>query len=473
MKTDRMAQFVLAAFLILGGGVADAQSTPDDRFKFSKPIEMPPIEAAEMIVVALDDEIYEATNDDFSDIRLLENGQTSAPFLIRSAGETRIDSQRQFLKIEKQTAKPLDDGGLEITLTLEKDQPQITGLRLVSSLRNFEHRVRVYASPDAAEWTPVAEDGLIFDYSRFIDVRNDSITFAAMPERSIRIVIDDVTAEQESRLLELTRSLRQGEEQGVTERYSVDRRPFRVDGVEVWSDIPRRVIDATKRVPVEVASVAVDHDKDQRVTTVSFETRRQPLTGVTLRTDSKNFNRPARLEIPPENATSTRWRTVASGILSSIDFKSLAKIELSLSFPESRHARYRLVIENGDNPPLDIRGVVAEASEKEMFFLAAPKSEWTVVYGNPQARMPGYDDVAIRRALSEGFESEPAKFGPQTRYVAATARTMAWEDWVNNRWILMGVISFLVVVLGWVLYRAAVRVDGLGDGEPPAGPANV
>lgn len=473
MTIYRMAIFVLATFIILGGGMADAQSSPDDRFEFSKPIEMPSIEESEMIVVSLDDDVYDATNDDFSDVRLLNEARTPTPFLIRSAGETRIDTQRQLLKIEKQTARPMEDGGLEILLTLDQDQPPITGLRLVSSLRNFEHRVRVFASPDAAQWTPIAEEGLIFDYSRFIDVRNDSITFAGTPERLIRIVIDDVTAEQESRLLELTRSLRQGEEQGLTERYSVDRRPFRVDAVEVWSDIPRRVIDAIKRVPVEVASVQVDHDADERVSTVVFETRRQPLTRLTLRTESRNFNRPVRLEVPPENATSTRWRTVASGVLSSLDFKSLAKNELSLSFPESRHAQYRLVIDNGDNPPLDVQGVAAEGSVKEMIFLATPKSEWAIIYGNPQAKMPGYDVVAIRQALSQGFESEPASLGPQSPYVAAAGRTMTWQDLVNNRWLLLGMISVLVVMLGWVLYQAAGRVDRLVDSEPPTGPPNV
>jgi hypothetical protein len=472
MTIYRLANFVLATLIILGGGAADAQSSPDDRFEFSKPIVMPPIEESEMIVVALGDDVYDATNDDFSDVRLLDKAQTLTPFLIRSAGESRIDTQRQSLKIEKQTARPMEDGGLEIILTLEKDQPAITGLRLVSSLRNFEHRVRVDASPDGTQWTPIAEDGLIFDYSRFIDVRNDSVTFAAASERSIRIVIDDVTAEQESRLLELTRSLRQGEQQSLTERFSVDRRPFRVDAVEIWSDIPRRVIDAIKRVPVEVASVEVDHDADRRVTTVAFETRRQPLTRVTLRTESKNFNRPVRLEVPPENATSTRWRTVTSGVLSSLEFKSLAKNELSLSFPESRHARYRLVIENGDNPPLDVQGVAADASVKEMIFLAAPKSEWAIIYGNPKAKMPGYDVAVIRQALSQGFESVPATLGPQSPYIAATG-PMTWRDLANNRWLLLGVISVLVVTLGWVLYQAAGRVERLVDGEPPAGPPSV
>jgi len=473
MTIDRMAIFVLATFILFGGGIAGAQSPPDERFKFSKPIELTPIDETEMIVVPLDDDVYDATNDDFSDVRLLNAAQTSTPFLIRSAGETRIDTRRQRLKIATQTARPMEDGGLEILLTLDKDQPPITVLRLVSSLRNFEHRVRVFASPDAAQWTPISADGLIFDYSRFIDVRNDSITVAGTPERFIRIVIDDVTAEQESRILELTRSLRQGEETGLTARYSVDRRPFRVDAVEAWGDIPKRVIDAIKRVPVEVASVDVNHDADERVSTVAFKTRRQPLTRVTLRTESRNFNRPVRLEVLPENATSTRWRSVAAGVLSSLDFKSLAKHELSLSFPESRYVQYRLVIDNGDNPPLDIRGVTAEASVKEMIFLAAPKSEWGIIYGNPQAKMPGYDVVAIRQALAEGFESEPASLGPQSPYVAATGRTITWHDLVNNRWLLLGVISVLVVVLGWGLYQAAGRVDRLVDPEPPTGPPNV
>ena len=92
-------------------------------------------------------------------------------------------------------------------MTLADSDPQPNGLSLITPLKNFEQQVRVLTSTDGQLWEPPVAQTMIFDYSRFMDVRNDKVSFEPTARRHFRIIIDDVTAEQQSDLMELTRRL--------------------------------------------------------------------------------------------------------------------------------------------------------------------------------------------------------------------------------------------------------------------------
>ena len=471
MPAPRMIPRSFAVWLVLGIAPAIAEPTNGDSSRRQRRIELPAIAESELISVALDDELFRATADNYSDLRVIDDDRVPVPFLLRTAVETRLDTRRHRLVSESQSARPLDDGGLEIVLTLAADKPPLTGLRLVSPLSDFEHRVRVFASSDGQDWTLLADDELIFDYSRFIDVRRDTITVAPTAHRRIRIVIDDVTAEQESRLLELTRDLRADDREvaSLSERLRIDRRPFRIDRIDLWSDVPWHRVNAIRRAEFAVADVRLAHAPQERESVVEFRTDRQPLNRVMVETESRNFHRAVRIEAVLPEGPGERWETLASGVLSRLDFKDLRQSDLELEFPATRRDRYRLVIDNGDNPPLDVTGIKAEGMPVEVLFLATPDSAYHLHYGGDSLRKPRYDTVAITAALEAGFEPHPAMLGPPA---AATftdeATAIGWAARLNDRRILAGTVALLVVILGWFLYHAAKRVDGMAD--PANGP---
>ncbi len=110
-------------------------------------------------------------------------------------------------------------GAVELTFQLADESPLPTGFRLLTPLADFERRVSAASSADGKEWTPRLENGLIFDYSQMIDVQNDSLALSADPataaHRNFRIVVEDVTQEQQSQLVELTRRLQGTRETGA------------------------------------------------------------------------------------------------------------------------------------------------------------------------------------------------------------------------------------------------------------------
>ena len=96
---------------------------------------------------------------------------------------------------------------------------------------------------------------MIFDYSQFMDVRNDSLELAPANTDGglvahLRILIDDVTKEQQSQLLELTRRLHGEKETDRSERVTIVRQPFRMtassSGTKSSKSTPRRNPSTTR-----------------------------------------------------------------------------------------------------------------------------------------------------------------------------------------------------------------------------------
>jgi hypothetical protein len=449
--------------------------------RFAKPLEMPALENEELVAAPLDSDVYAATGEQFSDLRLLDAAGHEVAYVLRKAATKRSRVEQRRFPVEKPTVHPRDDGGLEITfeIDLKKHPKPPQGFTLVTPLRNFERRVQISASTDGETWTPLVTDGLVFDYSQFMDVHNRDLplpTEAPAPAEGAdaagaapgryRIVIDDVTQELQSQLLELTRHLQGDDETSRTERVVVDRQPFRIDRIEAWYDVD--VVDS--RVEVEkaypLAGFRLEQDADAKATYVYVDARREPLTKLTIETGDRNFSRAAHVEVEgtaaPQKAKRDWRRTLGSATLSRLDFRSLRREDLSIALPQSRESRYRVVIENRDSPPLAITGVAGRGSVYEVVFLAKSGEQYRLAYGDETAAAPAYDTAALAASLAEGYEPLVATLGEQVALAAAPdAPPQRLVQLLNDPRFLGGGIALLVVILGVGLYRATRRLDNL------------
>ena len=429
----------------------------------SKPVVLPALEKEELVAVPLDSDVYAATQFGLPDLRILDDKNAEVAFITRKATVKRSRTERRQWTVANPTVRPLEDNALEITFELDPqlhDQPD--GLRLVSPRANFEHRVQVFSSANGQDWTPLTDDGLIFDYERFMDARNDTIALPATDHRHFRILIENVTDEQQSQLMELTRRFEGDEQSNRSERVTVDRRPFRIDRIELWAEVVRRDVLSERETSYPLANFAVTEDADTKQTIVTLDSRREPLTELTIETADRNFSRAARVEIEEERQGKSTWRPIASGNLSRLDFRTLQRSQLTLSFGESRAARYRIVIENRDSPPLKVTGVTARGHVYEAVFLAAPDRKYRVAYENRSLGAPSYDTAALAASLSEGFEPVAATLGDEVRAKPVPDPGLSrLAQLVNDGRVLTATIAVLVVILGWGLYRATQRLDKL------------
>jgi hypothetical protein len=449
---------LLLIALSAAAGSARADEPP---FQFSKDVKVPPLKQEDLLSIVLDSEVFAATQEKLADIRLRDGDGKPVPSLLRKARTTRARSVRTAWPARKVSAQPLADGGLEITARLDAKDPRPTGLSLITPLRNFEQRVGVETPAEGQKWEPIVENALIFDYSRYMDVRSDSVSFPETGARLFRIVIENVTVEQQSELMALTRRLRGGEESERTEQVTVDRRPFRIDHIEFWRTDEQDRTTGDEKMNYPVAGHHVEHDKQNQQTIVYVDMRRQPLTSLELETSERNFSRHAVVEVERVQGVKKTWERIGEGTLSRVDFKDLKREKLAISFPEARHGQYRIVIDDRDSPPLEIGGIKAEGDVYEIVYLAAPDRSYRLFYGSADAEPAAYDTAPLQEMLNERFRPAQAELGAQTAVQGGAATAFHWSKVVNNPLLLGGVITLLVIALGWGLFRAVKRMDKL------------
>lgn len=439
----------------------------EPEFQFMRPIELSERAQEELISVPLDSEIYDNTQTDLDDLRLRNESGEAVPFLIRQKKSARPQTIRREWTADEMTAQPLEEGGLEIHLILDREAPAPNGLTLVTPLVNFEKRVRVETSTDGQTWQEVAES-TIFDYSRYVDVRQVAVSFPQTERRHIRIRIENVTVSQESELLELTRQLQGTKEISRQERLTIRRRPFRIDKVVLWQDRTQEVAQSAVKQTYSVREFGVEQIPEEQQTEIQITMRQEPLTQFTIETPERNFSRRARVEVEETDGLQRRWRTVGEATLTRIDFKDLNREQLSIPLRETRARKFRIVVENRDSPPLEITDITAEGNVYEAIFLATPDHEYRLVYGDADSKPAQYDTQVLEELLQAGYGPRSAELGePQPHATAEGPTRFEWSEVLNNRMVLFAIICVLVLVLGISLYRASRRLD-----EPTSEPPN-
>lgn len=447
---------------------ATATFATEPSLRFQKEISSSRKPDESLVAVVLDAEVYAATQVGLADLRVQNTEGGSLPFFLRKSQDFVSKSvRRKTWTATNPALKPLDDGGLEITLELGEGDTQPNGLSVITPLRNFEQRVRVFTSVNGNDWEPSGAETVIFDYSRYMDVRSDSVPFVASPRRHVRIVIDDVTSEQESELLEMTRRLRGTEDSERTERVTIDRRPFRIDRIEFYEETSQQSVKGDRKLTYPIADFQVTEDSKTNQTIVTIDTRREPLTSFRLDSPSKNFSRSCAIEVQGQQGTHGSWQQIGEATLSRIDFKTLKREQLTVSFPETRQAQYRLVIDNRDSPPLTINGIIAEGNVYEVVYFATTSKSYRLAYGDSEAKAPDYDTAAIQSLLTERFSPEVVTLGNEEKSLGAKPVGWKLSHLLNDPRILTIVIGLLVLGLGWGLYGAVKRLD---TQSPPADP---
>lgn len=454
----------VATLLALLGSTATLATVRAEEppFQVSREVKTPPLEQEELLGVRLDADVFADVRDGLPDLRLYDDVGLPTPYVVRKAQATKTRTVRKTWTPQRLEAKPLGDDGLEITVKLDDRDPRPEGVRLVTALRDFEHRVRVFTSADGKNWESAADEALVFDYSRFVDVRNDDVSLPKTEQRHYRFVVDDATAEQESELLTLTRRLRGADETERTEKVTIDRRPFRIDRLEFRVDERQERAAGDEKIVYPISGFRVETDAKNRRTVVTIDVPRPPLTALRIETPDRNFSRRTVVEVKATRGVQTEWRSIGEGTLSRVDFKNLQRENSAIGFPESRHAQYRLVIDDRDSPPLQITGVAAEGNAYDLFFMAAPGQRYRLKYGSPDAPSASLDAAAVEEVLNKGFRPLAAELGePHREPSVARATPWRWTELLNNRLLMGGVIVLLAAVLGWGLVRAVKRVENL------------
>lgn len=434
---------------------------------WTKPIEFPdgPLSQEELVAVPLDAVTYLRSSEELRNLMIFDSGGKEVPFRLARQTESKERPTEKKWTARNLTLKPSADE-LDIRFTLDDDDLQPTSLQIETPLRNFEQRVRVFGRSQGEE--TLLADGAVFDYSQYMDVRHVDVPLRENSFRSFRIIIDKLTSEQESQIVELTRTLQGETEQSSQQRLLVNRRPFRIDRIGLIRRETRIAFNSavTQRWPASIEAITQDNETGNTV--VEFSSSRQPLTKLTLVTASQNFGRRVHLEVPDASGVRKDWNQIASGTVSYLKYRDIDERKLDIEFPVTRSQVYRLVIENRNSPPLSIDGLEAHGHVHQLLFLAQPEESYELHYGYQadSGQQRDYDTVAIDRLMATGISPLVLQLGNEVEEDRATADTFSLKQLLNNSYFLGALVLAMAILLGSGLYRAARQVNAIEDSPP-------
>ncbi|MFO7820521.1 MAG: DUF3999 family protein [Lentisphaeria bacterium] len=405
----------------------------------------------QLMAVPLEGEVYDVANHGYTDVRVFERETgREIPRLIRprqETSETRVEKQHraQIIDLIKQ-----QNNRIQIIVKVPDNLSEIVGLRVATPLRNYERSISV----SGAGGELLAADELLYDYSRFADVRQNKVYFAPGEYKSLTVTFKAVTDKQAARLMKLKETFTGGVSTGRTETKTIERRPFRIDAISVITrHVNRNTVSyVKKRYQPEKLETTLDKEGN---TVVDIHTLRQPLTALTVMTDQHNFSRPVILKAISENRAKAADRRLAAKKIYDLNYGDIRERDMSLKFKETRNRKMRLRIKNGEYQPLAVNEVQLTGNIYEVLFLARPGAQYSVYYGKSAAEPAELDPSALQRLLQKDIE-------PITASLAGCFDNPAFKPetshFLNSNVLLMSVVVLMVLVLGGLLYGITKKV---------------
>eukprot|EP00906_Rhabdomonas_costata_P037553 RCo052910 len=373
--------------------------------KFSRRIHYPESAQQQLLAVSLDEAVYAASDNGFNDLRLLDQTGAETPYLLQKIVERKAVTQHLPIRSKTQVLQKSGEEGIEIRLELDKKTETADGLTVVTNQRDFEYSLQIFGSDDAHNWQLLVDNGLIYDYSRFMNFSSRDITIPANTFRHFRIIIAKPVQSRASELMLLTQTREGGEALKRSEQIALHQRPLHIERIDFWHSKTDALPETEQSFDYPISKFTVTQDTKQKTTLVDIEGNQLPFNGLKLKFSTLNFSRQVSLRVPSSRGTASSMFTIASTRLEALHFKELSLDNTTVSFPEQRQKNYRFVIEDLDNPPLAIEGITGTGPRYQLVFLSQPEHTYQLKYGATKAEPPRYEVAAIEALLRRGYQS--------------------------------------------------------------------
>ena len=437
-------------------------------------IKIPTRSVARLACVEFDKEIFQHSPSGFGAIRVRDSKGVIQSHLEVRPTQIRSEILKTYFSGKTLSAMPIKGGGFQIEVETGDDAVRPNGLRINTPLSDFENKITIFGLNNKGVETKLA-DGLLADYRSIVDYRVDSILFDAGEFQRFKILVAQPTIQQESALMELSRQA--GSPNG--ERLNVLRRPFRIESIDFFKTNEVSLKEEPIRDELAPESVAFFVDKKNKTTVVDFETWGGPVLGVEIFPKTVNFSRKARLEYGtlisafktdlPEKESRMNWTIASRGTISQLDFQGHKSRNTRLECPENRQTKWRIVIENGDSPPVEVESVKILGGKVQFVFLAQPGENYQLEYGDSQSNSAVFDTAAIQAMLRAKVAPFVAPLGEVQMMDPGPEQKVDWFQWLMRQKAFFGVVVLVLAsILGVTLFQAAKRVNAESE-HPPMG----
>jgi hypothetical protein len=350
-----------------------------------------PFRVASTMRTAADRDVARTATGGVSDLRLFDASGKEVPYLlvpnpaIEPAWRPAAVLPVAAVETEKEKTSGFE-ADLERTLLVDR-------LRLEALPPPYLKRIRLEGSGDRARWTLLVGEGTVFDLPDS-DLRQTTVSFIPGSYRYLRLTWDD------------TRSAR------------IARMPV----------VSAREVTTASPAPPLTTPVAFERRPSEPGRS-RFHLRlpggRLPLAALTLDVAGARILRDAEVVEARLTGVEAAPAAIGRGTLKRVEQGDIAAAALRLPIEAPVEAQLDLVVDDGNNPPLDLRGVAAEFAELPWIYFEAAEPPVVARYGNASLAAPSYDLEAARSTLRIETIADAAWGEARTRTADENASTPA------------------------------------------------
>jgi hypothetical protein len=407
----KMGAVLLAAVILAGPSIP--------YFKYQRPVQAQP---GGQRFVAVDEQIWKNARRDLGDLRLY-SGQQEVPYALTVERGSRENDNKDVSVLQQSVT-----GGKTQFLIDMTDVPEYDHIDLKLAAKNFVAHARVEGQDDlhGKQWALLA-DSILYDLSKENLGGNSMLRLPLSTYKYLRVTIDG--------------PVKPTDIVGATSE-------FRQEQKAVWRDVGGA--PTTAELPASAARGDSSRGNG-KATVLNFAVPENvPVDRVTLDIDpaQPNFRRSVQV-------TSDKDDYIGSGEIDRVHMvRSGQKIDsddYDVNFSAVGHKTIKVIIDNGDDPPLKIKSARLQQLEHRLYFDTPASGPLTLYYGDEKLDPPVYDYAKLFLLAKD---AAPAQLGAEQANAAYTGRPdeRPWTE--RHPAVLWIAIVAAVLILGAIALRS-------------------
>jgi hypothetical protein len=387
-------------------------------FKYQRPVQAPP---GGQRYVVVDEAIWKNARPDLGDLRLY-SGQQEVPYALMVERGSRENDNKDVRVLQQSVVGGKTQFVIDMTDVAEYDH-----IDLKLGAKNFVAHARVEGQEDlhGAQWALLAES-ILYDLSKENLGGNSVLRLPLSSYKYLRVTIDG--------------PVKPDDVLGATSE-------FRQEQKAVWRDVG----GAPTVADLPATAVRAESSREGKATVLTFAVPENvPVDRVDLGIDPSqpNFRRSVQV-------TDDKDVYIGSGEIDRIHMvRSGQKIDsddYDVSFSAVGHKTIKVIIYNGDDPPLKLTSARLQQLEHRLYFDAPASGQMTLYYGDDKLEPPVYDYAKLFLLAKD---AAPAQLGGETANTAYTGRPdeRPWTE--RHPAVLWIAIVAAVLVLGAIALRS-------------------
>lgn len=411
-----------------------------DNFQYCSELEQP-AKNSTLYQTWITSDILQKCSTDCSDLRLFDQDNNEIPYVIIGNEHPDEIIETYRLEIVSYSDNPASK---VITMKMPDKYRPVSLISLDISERDFKKTVMLYGSHNIKKWDLLVKEA-IYDFSSQVALRKTEIKFNKADYRYYRLeIIDDNPSVKSDKSIKLKyegldfsadsleiKNLHISKITGTT--------GFRKDNIKVYDEN-------------NFTTFTVNLDKDRN--TVIFLEAGLPFDKIYFDISNPYYHREISL-YGSNTGEKDSYKFLTRESIFSFPISDISETKNYIAYQSPKEKFYKIIIQNRNNPPLEIKSIKFLWVQKNLYFVSLNKpSNYSLCFGNNTISGPSYD-LANFINHNNWFNQNYEKLNTAQIIQNSDFRERPPEDrkMKIEKIVLIGIVIILVIGIGFWLYR--------------------